>query len=87
MNFIYWLWQRSEIYMRVIIMFVVTIMVMGTLAITYESLLLYKITQGVAISYFVWWFGYELLYKVLKEKYNDFKKEQLELFNNIKEPK
>lgn len=87
MGFLQWLWQRSEIYAKIIMVYVVVIAVMGTLAVTYESLLLYRITQGIGLSYFIWMFGYELVYKALKDKYNDYKREQDELFNNIKNPK
>lgn len=87
MDFIHWLWSRSETYMKIMVLYVVTFLVFTTIAITYESLVLYRIAQAIGASYFVWFFGYEVFYKLLKDKYNTFKKEQADLFNNIKEPK
>ena len=87
MGFIRWMWTRSETYMKVMFCYVVIMLVSTTLTVTYESATLYRITQMLGASYFVWFFGYELFYKLLKEKYNTYKREQDELFDNIKNPK
>ena len=87
MGFIRWMWSRSETYMKVMFCYIVVIFVLATLAVTYESVTLYRITQMIGASYFLWFFGYEVFYKILKEKYNAYKREQDELFDNIKNPK
>lgn len=87
MGFLQWWWKRSELYVKIIFIYVVVLSVMLTLTITYESQTMYRITQGIAISYFVWWFGYEMVYKAIKAKYNTYIKEQENLFNEIRDPK
>lgn len=87
MDFIRYLWQRAEFYTKVSMLSMVAILVMATIAMTYESRFLYLFSLVMCATYIFYMFGYEILYKVIKDKYNTFKKEQAELFTNIKEPK
>jgi len=87
MDFIRYLWARAEFYAKVSIMSWVTFLVLFTLAQTYESKFLHFCSGFVAFGYIAYMMGYEIIYKSLKDKYNTFKKEQADLFNNIKEPK
>lgn len=87
MDFIRYLWQRAEFYSRISVISLVLTLVLYTIAYTYDSKTFNNLAFGVWFSYIFYMFGYELLYKSLKEKYNTFRKEQDELFTNIKSPK
>ena len=45
MGFIRWMWSRSETYMKVMFCYIVVIFVLATLAVTYESVTLYRIDR------------------------------------------
>lgn len=87
MDFIQYLWQRAEYYTRITVITAVILLVMFTLALTYESRALYLFASLLSFSYIAYMFGYELLYKDLKERYNKYVSEQESLFDNIKDPK
>ena len=87
MDFIQYLWQRAEFYTRITVIAAVILLVMFTLALTYESRALYLFASLLSFSYIAYMFGYELLYKDLKERYNKYVSEQESLFDNIKDPK
>lgn len=87
MSFINYLWQRSEYHTKFSFIYFVGILVLLTVAVTYESKNLYMLSQGLLWFYIAYLFGYEIAYKSLREKYTQFQKEQNELFNNIKDTK
>jgi Ca2+-dependent lipid-binding protein len=87
MNFINYLWQRAEYYTKVSAILAVLCLVSFTLALTYESFALHMLGIAILLIYFGYMIGYEMVYKSLKERYNQYLKEQNSLFSNIKDPK
>jgi hypothetical protein len=87
MNFINYLWQRAEFYTKISAILAVLCLVSFTLALTYDSLVLHLLGIAILLTYFGYMIGYELVYKSVKERYNEYLKEQNSLFSNIKDPK
>jgi len=85
-DFIRYLWTRAEDFTKFTIIVLVTSLALAIVALTYESHILYIASQIICWGYVAYVFGYHIVYMTLKDKYNKFRKEQAELFTNIKDP-
>jgi len=85
-DFIRYLWTRAEDFTKFTIIVLVSSLALAIVALTYESHTLYIISQIICWGYVAYVFGYHIIYISLKDKYNKFRKEQAELFTNIKDP-
>jgi hypothetical protein len=87
MDFIRYLWVRAEEFTKFTVIVLTASVALAIIALTYESKILYFISQTICWGYVAYVFGYHIVYMTLKDKYNKFRKEQEELFINIKDPK
>jgi len=86
-DFIRYLWTRAEDFTRFTIVVLTVSVSLAIVALTYESTILYFISQTICWGYVAYVFGYHIVYTSVKDKYNKFRREQAELFSNIKDPK
>jgi len=86
-NFLHYLWTRAEDFTKLNIVTLSTSVSLAIVALTYNSNVLYIVSQTICWGYVAYVIGYHFVYTTIKDKYNKFRKEQDELFTNIKDPK